>query len=115
MARALTHRSQTRQLGRVRRLLSSRPLAEPALYAVRAVTMDDLEPELRDVGMRLERERPLPQPAFRGDLGRRLAGRRAAPAPRNLRLLMAGQLGFGALLLVVTAVCVLADVGPLSL
>ena len=79
------------------------------------MTMDDLEPELREMAIRLERERPLPQPAFRGDLGRRLVGRRAGPAPRYLRLLMAGQLGIGALLLVVTAVGVIGDVGPLSL
>lgn len=78
------------------------------------MTTDDLDPELRELGTRLQRERPLPQPAFRGDLGRRLNSRRTT-APRYLRQLVAGQLAAGGLLLAVAAAGVLGQVGPLSL
>ncbi len=79
------------------------------------MTLDELDPDVRHVAMLLERERPLPKPAFRGDLGRRLASRPARPAPRHLRLLVAGQLGVGALLLAVAAAGAVAHVGPLAL
>jgi hypothetical protein len=78
------------------------------------MNVDDLDPDLRAVAARLERERPLPGPAFRGDLGRRLAvGSR--PAPRYLRLLVVGQLGVGALLLALAGLGAGAQVGPLAL
>ena len=77
------------------------------------MSLDDLDPDLRELAMRLQRERPLPRPAFRGDLGRRLAGR--TPRPRRLRLLVAGQLGAGSLLLVVAALGAVLEAGPLAL
>lgn len=76
---------------------------------------DDLDPDLHELAMRLERDRPLPRPAFRGDLGRRLTDRSRRPAPRRLRLLVAGQLGAGALLLAVAALGAVANAGPLAL
>ena len=79
------------------------------------MTVDDVDPDLHELAMRLERERPLPRPAFRGDLGRRLAGQGSRPAPRRLRLLVAAQLGAGTLLLAVTALGVVAEAGPLAL
>lgn len=80
------------------------------------MTFDDLDPDLRELAMRLERDRPLPRPAFRGDLGRRLTSQTAArPAPRRLRLLVAGQLGAGALLLAIAALGAVAQAGPLAL
>ena len=72
--------------------------------------VDDLDPELREFAARLQRERPLPRPAFRGDLGRRLTRRTARPAPRYLRLLVAGQLGAGALLLALAALGAYAEI-----
>lgn len=79
------------------------------------MNMDDLDPDVRELGMRLERERPLPRPAFRGDLGRRLAASATRRPPRRLRLLVAAQLGAGALLLGIAAVGVVAQAGPLAL
>lgn len=76
------------------------------------MSFDDLDPDLRELATRLERERPLPEPAFRGDLGRRLAG--SSPRPRRLSLLVAGQLGAGALLLGLAAVGVMFETGPLA-
>ena len=79
------------------------------------MNVDDLDPELRELASRLERERPLPRPAFRGDLGRRLAGQGTRPAPRRLRLWVAAQLGAGTLLLAVAALGAVAHSGPLAL
>jgi len=79
------------------------------------MSLDDLDPDLRELAMRLQRERPLPRPAFRGDLGRRLAGRTPRPRPHRLRLLVAGQLGAGSLLLVVAALGAVLEAGPLAL
>lgn len=76
---------------------------------------DDLDPDLHELASRLQRERPLPRPAFRGDLGRQLTERSRRPAPRRLRLLVAGQLGAGALLLAVAALGAFAQAGPLAL
>lgn len=79
------------------------------------MSLDDLDPDLRELAMRLERERPLPSPAFRGDLGRRVAGARGRSAPRRLRLLVGGQLAAGTLLLAVAALGAVANAGPLAL
>jgi hypothetical protein len=73
---------------------------------------------LAAVSQRLERDRPLPRAAFRGDLRRRLlSGRRggseAAVAPGRWRILVATYSGLGALLLAVAAIG-LAGAGPFS-
>ncbi len=80
------------------------------------MSFEEFEPDLRGLATRLERDRPLPGPAFRGDLGRRLASSvPQRPRPRRLRLLVAGQLGTGALLLGAAALGALAHAGPLAL
>ena len=64
---------------------------------------------------RLERERPVPRPAFRGSLGRTLA-RQLEPhraAPPRLRLLIGAYAGSGLALLAAAAIGV-AGVGPLG-
>jgi hypothetical protein len=75
----------------------------------------DLEPpdadELMLLAERLRAARPLPQPAFRGDLGRKLA----AGSPRvraRIRILVAAYAGSGTLLLVIGALG--AGAGPLA-
>jgi hypothetical protein len=84
---------------------------------------EDLEPDLTDaersrltaMGERLERDRPLPRPAFRGDLRRSLMaarpGSRVAAGASRWRVLVATYSGLGAVLLAVAAVG-LAGVGP---
>lgn len=79
---------------------------------------DDVEPgapdELIGLAEWLERERPVPAAAFRGELRRRLlvsAARRARPA--WLGVLIAGYAGAGTLLLLAGAASV-AGVGPLG-
>lgn len=63
---------------------------------------------------RLERERPLPSAAFRGDLRRHLmAGDFARSRPARLRLLIATSAGSGSLLLLVGAASA-AGIGPLG-
>jgi hypothetical protein len=79
---------------------------------------DDLEPdapaELIRLAERLDRERPVPTAAFRGDLRRRLlAGGAAHRRPARLRLLISGYATAGMLLLLVGAASV-AGVGPLG-
>jgi hypothetical protein len=59
----------------------------------------------------LERERPVPRPAFRGELARQLRARSAAP--RRVRLLIGAYAGAGLALLAVVAVG-LAGAGPLA-
>jgi len=59
----------------------------------------------------LERERPVPQPAFRGKLGRQLRAR--SPSPQRVRLLIGAYAGAGLALLAVVAVG-LAGAGPLA-
>jgi hypothetical protein len=78
----------------------------------------DLEPgapdELISLAERLERERPLPTTAFRGELRRRLLFDPSARArPARLRLLIAGYAGAGSVLLLAAAASV-AGVGPLG-
>ena len=78
----------------------------------------DLDPgapdELISLAERLERERPLPAPGFRGELRRRLVlGADARMRPARLRLLIAGYAGTGSLLLLAGAASV-AGVGPLG-
>ncbi len=78
----------------------------------------DLEPgappELVELAQRLERERPVPSAAFRGDLRRRLLTGGAAHArPARLRVLIAGYAGAGTALLLVAAASALG-LGPLG-
>jgi len=83
----------------------------------------DLSPELEPgeaermvaVGMRLADARPLPEPNFRGELRRRLAGAQAggAVAPRRVRALAASYALSGLLLLAV-AVAGVAGGGPFA-
>lgn len=79
------------------------------------MSFDDLDFDVRELAMRLERERPLPRPAFRGELGRRLSTSQPRPRPRRLWLLVAGQLGAGALLLGIAALGAVLEAGPLAL
>jgi hypothetical protein len=76
--------------------------------------MSFLPPE-DEVADRLSRERPVPQPAFRGDLRRRLTDLRSAGVgrPRHLKLLIAANASGGALLLVVALIGVLGS-GPFA-
>jgi hypothetical protein len=71
--------------------------------------------ELARVIEQLESERPIPRPAFRGELGRRLL-RRLEPhraRPRRLRTLITAYAGSGLCLLAVAALGV-AGAGPLA-
>jgi hypothetical protein len=84
----------------------------------RDIIRQDLEPgtpdELVSLAERLERERPVPAAAFRGELRRRLLlGVNARTRPARLRLLIAGYAGAGSLLLLAGAASV-AGVGPLG-
>jgi hypothetical protein len=80
---------------------------------------DILDPELEpserqrlvETARLLEEARPVPRPAFRGNLARQL---RAGPAgPQRVRMLIAAHAGSGLLLLAVVAVG-LAGAGPLA-
>jgi hypothetical protein len=83
----------------------------------------DLPPQLEpaeaermvETGMQLSAARPLPDPNFRGELRRRLAGAQAsgAVAPRRVRALAASYALSGLLLLVVAGVGV-AGSGPFA-
>jgi len=78
----------------------------------------DLEPdapeELIRLAERLERERPVPSAAFRGDLRRRLlAGGATHRRPARLRLLITGYASAGSALLLIAAASA-AGAGPLG-
>ncbi len=79
----------------------------------------DLEPAERErmiaLARRLDEERPLPAPGFRGELRRRLAGAEAAGAvaPRRVRSLALSYALSGLLLLAVAAAGV-AGGGPFA-
>jgi hypothetical protein len=85
------------------------------------IDRNDLEPdispeELARLGMvsdRLERDRPVPRAAFRGNLARLLAGghRASAAGSGRWRILVATYSGLGVLLLAVAGIG-LAGVGP---
>lgn len=78
--------------------------------------VDDGEREsLMRLAERLYRQRPLPAPAFRGELRRSLASAEAGSTlrPRRLWLLVGGYAASGAFLLAFAAVGV-AGVGPLA-
>ena len=72
-------------------------------------------PELSAMADRLERERPLPAPGFRGELRRRLiaAAERRGTAPQRLRLWIAGCATSGTGLLAIAALGV-AGAGPFA-
>jgi hypothetical protein len=79
----------------------------------------DVDPQeaaaLLAIGERLERERPLPRPAFRGDLQRALARDLTARRrrPQYLWRTVAGYVGSGLVLLLVAALGALGA-GPLG-
>ena len=76
--------------------------------------MSEFDPELTPIAERLERERPLPGPAFRGDLRRRLLSQgapRLRPARLRLQILAYGSSG---LVLLAGGVLSAAGVGPLA-
>jgi hypothetical protein len=78
----------------------------------------DLEPgaggDLVALAERLERERPVPSAAFRGELRRRLLGAELTRSrPARLRLLIAGYASAGTILLLVGAASA-AGLGPLG-
>jgi hypothetical protein len=62
---------------------------------------------------RLEAERPIPRPAFRGELRRRLLSAPPTTAPRRMRLLITGYSAAGLSLLTVAAVG-LVGAGPFA-
>jgi hypothetical protein len=70
---------------------------------------------LAGVAERLETERPIPRPAFRGALGRRLLGQLEPRRvwPRRARILITAYAGSGLSLLAV-AVLGVAGAGPLA-
>ena len=79
---------------------------------------DDLEPGISDdlvrLAERLDAERPIPSAAFRGELRRHLlAGQLSRSRPARLRLLIAGYVGAGSVLLLAGAASV-AGLGPLG-
>lgn len=86
---------------------------------IRGALGDDVPPEQRDallsLAEALERERPLPTPAFRSALRRRLlADATGSPvAPRRLRALVTACAGSGAALLAIAAIGV-AGAGPFA-
>ena len=73
------------------------------------------DPELSAVAARLENERPIPAPGFRGELRRRLvaAAERRGTTPERLRLWIAGYATSGTTLLAIAAVGV-AGIGPFA-
>ena len=77
----------------------------------------EFEPDLGEVGERLERERPAPGAAFRGELGRSLVEMegRMTPLtrPATLRRRIAGLAGSGAVLLALAGAGVLG-LGPMA-
>jgi hypothetical protein len=87
---------------------------------------DDLPPgtrpseirELAAVARRLQAERPVPAPRFRGELGRELAGARARHGteslPRRRALAAAAWCSFAGLALLALAAAGLAGAGPFA-
>lgn len=74
----------------------------------------DYDSELNDIAARLEAERPLPRPAFRGALGRHLESLGASgPAARGVRLRIFTYAGSGASMLTVAALG-LVGIGPFT-
>lgn len=75
----------------------------------------DTDRDLDPVRARLQAQRPIPAPGFRGELRRRLmsANGAGASAPRRLRLQIAAYGGSGATMLAVAAVG-LAGIGPFA-
>jgi len=75
----------------------------------------DVPRDLIDLAERLERERPVPAAAFRGDLRRKLVagGAAARSRPARLRVLIAGYATAGSVLLLAGVVSV-AGIGPLG-
>jgi hypothetical protein len=82
----------------------------------------DLTPELEageaaalgQIAERLQTQRPVPRPSFRGDLRRWLLNMQGPrPAPPRVRILIAASGGAGAALLLVAAASV-AGAGPLA-
>jgi hypothetical protein len=68
------------------------------------------------LAMRLQAQRPVPAPSFRGELGRKLlrvGGARALVTRRTARVLAASYVASGLLLLGIAAIG-LAGVGPLA-
>ena len=83
------------------------------------MTPDDLTPEhgpgpeTEGIAARLEAERPIPHPAFRGELRRQLIGAAPPTARRRVRFLITGYSAAGLALLTVAAVG-LAGAGPFA-
>lgn len=78
----------------------------------------DLQPDVPDdlvlLAARLDRQRPVPSAAFRGDLRRRLIATGATHRrPARLRMLIGGYASTGSFLLLVGAASV-AGLGPLG-
>jgi hypothetical protein len=77
---------------------------------------DELDRDLTAIAARLESERPVPRPAFRGDLRRRLMIARPGPgrlSRRGALALTAAYAGSGLTLLAIAALGVIGA-GPLA-
>ena len=70
-------------------------------------------PDSAEIERRLERERPVPRAAFRGELRRRLSADDRGPSPSRLRIWIGAYALSGVLLLSVAAAGV-AGAGPLA-
>lgn len=74
----------------------------------------ELDPETDAIVARLEAERPIPHPTFRGALRRHLAAiPTSASVPRRLRLLITGYAAGGLALLAIAAIGVVGA-GPFA-
>ena len=122
VVRPRAHRGATRQRCSGALRAADREAAQPAIAAGGWLMSDlrddlgaDAPRELIELAERLERERPLPAAAFRGDLRRRLvAGRGPARSrPARLRVLIAGYATAGSVLLL-AGVASVAGIGPLG-
>jgi hypothetical protein len=76
--------------------------------------MTELDPDLTEIAERLQHSRPVPAPAFRGDLRRRLL-RHGAPASRPRRLwLRVTAYGLPGAALLLCGLASAAGAGPLG-
>ena len=85
------------------------PAFDPGELGEHADPDDDVA--LTRLALRLESERPLPSPTFRGNLRRRLLGTPAVPRRLRLQIALYGTSGF---LLLLVGASSAAGLGPLA-
>jgi hypothetical protein len=87
-------------------------MPDPEPDEILSSDLDSVErSRLLETARMLEQARPVPRPAFRGELARRLRPR--SDRPQRLRLLIGAYASSGVVLLLVVAVG-LAGIGPLA-